>query len=151
MKKSQKEKYVEAIKNLERQSKYTNARFMKVLLRLWETESLKDADIARRTKISPSVISDIRNGRKPPTDQVLQRMAKEFSAAIEYINTGEGGMFKEVAPPAGEIQASERALLDVMCDHLIKLEAKVYGKPLQLCMDEIGADTILKLKSARVG
>ncbi len=56
--------------------------------------NVKQTDLANSLAISPSYLSEIENGKKEPSLQILERYAKEFktsTSAILFFRDGLGG------------------------------------------------------------
>ena len=67
---------------------------------LLQHHSMKQAQLARETAISPNAITYyIKNKRLPDTASIY-KIAKVLSSSVEWILTGEGEMIKSEAAPA---------------------------------------------------
>lgn len=61
----------------------------KIYCQLRDQKGVKDAEVARNTKIAPSVFSEWKKGKSNPKQDKLQRIADYFGVSIEYLMTGE--------------------------------------------------------------
>lgn len=61
----------------------------KIYCQLRDKKGVKDAEVARNTKIAPSVFSEWKKGKSNPKQDKLQRIADYFGVSIEYLMTGE--------------------------------------------------------------
>lgn len=56
--------------------------------KLLDEKGLKNADVARATKISNMTLSDWKNGKSTPKADKLQKIADFLDVSIEYLTTG---------------------------------------------------------------
>ena len=60
-----------------------------IYCRLRDARGLKDADVARATKITKSTFSDWKSGRSNPKQEKLQKIAGFLDVSVDYLMTGE--------------------------------------------------------------
>lgn len=123
-----------------------NERFLKIIALLQNRGDIKsDAELLRMANVhSTGALSSVKKGKTIP-QKILDLLRNEFNVNLEYINTGKGPQFIEPkTPDTAGVHIGDRALLLNLKDHLLKLEAKIYGKNIQDCISEFETDTMLK-------
>lgn len=129
-----------------------NQRFVK-LLEMLKSKGIvaNDADFAKRLEISRSVISDIRNEKKPISNKILIKANKEFGISVEFINKGTGPEFEE-SKDIEENASYDRSLMqEALLRTILYQVADVKAHLLQLDPDavlkEINEDSLEVLNS----
>lgn len=79
--------------------------------KLLDEKGLKNADVARATKISNMTLSDWKNGKSVPKQDKLMKIAEYFGVSLEYLMTGKDSRL-----------SAEDALLDVQISEDIELK-----------------------------
>lgn len=94
---------------------------------LIEVLDISKTAFGEKINVSQAFISQLCNGTKQPSDRTIADMCREFNVNEEWLNTGEGDMFKpvtrseKIATFAGDLMKDEtdsfrRQLVEVLTD-----------------------------------
>ncbi len=75
-----------------------DSNFSDRLSELIDTLGLKKVNFADRIKVDQSYVTQLTNGKRNPSDRLLDAICREFSVNETWLRTGEGDMFVETAP-----------------------------------------------------